>query len=316
MTGRADAVVIGAGIIGLTTAIRLAESGATTRIVTAHDPTETTSILATAMVGPTFEFMGPRVSAWGNESVRAIVGEPLAPGVHLCRGRFLAKPAGFVPAGAENLPGFALCEPADLPDGYGTGFWAEVPLVDMPPYLTHLVVRFESVGGTIERRELSSIGEAFDIAPRVANCSGLGARSLVPDAEVQPSRGPKIIVDNPGIDTFVIIGPPGPEGTSIHPHGDIVVLGGSATPSEDTTPDLDEEAAIVERCSTIEPRLRSARVIEHRVGLRPERQPIRLDRQDRDDVALVHNYGHGSIGVTVSWGCAAEATRLLLEQPS
>ena len=313
MTSRTDAVVIGAGVIGLTTAIRLAEAGATTCIVTADDPADTTSVLATAMVGPTFGFSGPRVRAWEEETVRAFVSEPLAPGVHRCRGRLLAVAAGFVPPGAEELPGFALCEPEELPEGFGTGFWADVPLVDMPSYLDHLVDRFTRVGGAIEHRELSSVRDAFGVAPLVANCSGLSARSLVPDPDVRPSRGPKIIVENPGIDSFAIVGPPSPEGTSFHPHGDIVVLGGSAIPSDDTDPDPAEEAAIIERCAAIEPRLREARVLEHRVGLRPERQQIRVEREDDEGRPLVHNYGHGGIGVTVSWGCAAETARLLLE---
>jgi D-amino-acid oxidase len=120
-------------------------------------------------------------------------------------------------------------------------------------------------------------------------------------------------VQNPGIDTFVAVGPPGPEGTSIYPHGEIVVLGGSARPSYDTTPDLAEEAAIIERCSAIEPRLRGAAVLEHRVGLRPERDAIRLERDVQDERRLVHNYGHGGIGVTVSWGCAADAAHLLID---
>ena len=161
ITGRTDAVVIGAGVIGLTTAIRLAESGATTRIVTVDDPAETTSVLATAMVGSTFGFSGPRASAWEDETVRAFMSEPLAPGVHLCRGRFLAEPADFVPPSAEELPGFALCEPAGFPEGFGTGFWAQVPLVDMPPFMAHLVDRFTSVGGAIEHRELSSVRDTL-----------------------------------------------------------------------------------------------------------------------------------------------------------
>ena len=307
-----DAVVIGAGIIGLTTAIRLAEAGATTVIVTADDPAETTSVLASAMVGPTFGISGPRASAWEEVTVRAFLSD-LAPGVRLCRGRFLAKPAGFLPPGTEHIRGFALCDSTELPKGYETGFWAEVPLVDMPLYLRHLVARFDGLGGTIEYRELSSVEEAFGIAERVANCPGLRARTLVPDPDVRPSRGPKIVVANPGIDSFAAVGPPGPEGTSIYPHGDVVVLGGSATPSDDTTPDPAEEAAIIERCSTIEPRLRDAPILEHRVGLRPERAPIRLERLTMDGLRLVHNYGHGGIGVTVSWGCAAEAATLLLE---
>ena len=271
MTAHTDAVVIGAGIIGLTTAIRLAESGATTRIVTADDPAETTSVLATAMVGSTFGFSGPRVSAWEDETVRAFTTEPLVPGVHLCRGRFLAEPAGFVPPSAEELPRFALCEPADLPEGYGTGFWAEVPLVDMPPYLAHLVDRFTSVGGAIEHRQLSSVRDAFGIAPRVANCSGLSAKpGARPDRATLPR--PEDHRREPRHRQLRHRRPARPEGTSFHPHGDIVVLGGSATPSDDTDPDAAEEVAIIERCAAIEPRLREARVLEHRVGLRPDRE--------------------------------------------
>jgi D-amino-acid oxidase len=312
MNESVDVLVIGAGVIGLTTAIRLSEAGVTTRIVTADDPAETTSVLATAMVGPTFGFSGPRVAAWEHDTVRTFAHDPLAPGVHACRGRFLTAFTGFVPPSADELPGFETCEAGELPDGYGSGFWAEVPLVDMPPYLVHLLATYEGLGGTVERAALDSLDDALRLAPRVANCAGLGARTLVPDAELVASRGPKIVVENPGIDTFVIVGPPGPELTAIHPHGDIVVLGGSAKPSTDTSADPDEQAAIIERCAAIEPRLRGARVLEHRVGLRPERPQVRLDVEQRDGGRVVHNYGHGGLGVTLCWGCADEATALLL----
>ena len=312
MSESMDVIVIGAGIIGLTTAIRLCEIGATTGIVTADEPSDTTSVLATAMVGPTFGFSGPRVTAWEAETLRAFSQEPQAPGVHLCRGRFLTAFAGFVPPGADALPGFEPCAPDDLPNGYGGGFWAQVPLVDMPQYLAHLVTRYESLGGTIERTTLASLDDACQRAPRVANCAGLGARDLVPDPEVVPSRGPKIVVENPGIDSFAIVGPPGTELTAIHPHGDIVVLGGSATSSADTRADPDEEAAIIERCAAIEPRLRGARVLEHRVGLRPDRPQVRLEVEQRGGTRVVHSYGHGGLGVTLCWGCAADAAALLM----
>lgn len=312
MTAGVDVVVVGAGVIGLTTAIRACEAGARVVVVSADDPAATTSVLATAMVGPTFGFSGPRASAWEEATVRAFLAEPEAPGVHLARGRFLARPPDFVPPGAEDLPGFARCDDSELPPGFATGFWGEVPLVDMPRYLAHLVARCEALGGTFERARLATLADAGRRAPRVANCAGLGARTLVPDPGVVAVRGPKIVVENPGLDTFAIVGPPGPEGTSFHPHGDIVVLGGSATESEDTRPDPAEEAAIVERCAAIEPRLRSARVLEHGVGLRPSRPEVRLEAEPAGDVRVVHNYGHGGLGVTLSWACAAEAAGLLL----
>jgi|SRR5580704_7923258 D-amino-acid oxidase len=77
-------------------------------------------------------------------------------------------------------------------------------------------------------------------------------------------------------------------------------------------PDLDLAAAIIARCAAIEPRLRGAAVIGHRVGLRPTRPEIRVEAEQVGGSLLIHNYGHGGAGVTVSWGCAAEVATLAL----
>jgi len=54
-----------------------------------------------------------------------------------------------------------------------------------------------------------------------------------------------------------------------------------------------------------------------RQGYRYYRDPsaggVRLDREVRDGVPIVNNYGHGGSGVTVSWGCALECARMLSE---
>lgn len=191
-------------------------------------------------------------------------------------------------------------------------------MVDMPPYLTYLLSRYEALGGTIERATLGSLDDALQRAPRVANCAGLGAAALVPDPEVVPSRGPKIVMENPGIDRVAIVGPPGPELTAFHPHGDIVVLGGSA----DTRAHPDEEAAIIERCAAIEPCLRAARVLEHRVGLRPDRPQVRLEVERRVGNRVVHNYGprrprrHALLGMRCrSGGSVADLTVTLTPPP-
>ena len=70
----------------------------------------------------------------------------------------------------------------------------------------------------------------------------------------------------------------------------------------------------------VEPRLRGVPVLGHRVGLRPFRPQIRLEAEPAPEDALpgeprqplvVHNYGHGGAGVTMSWGCAREAAALV-----
>lgn len=71
------------------------------------------------------------------------------------------------------------------------------------------------------------------------------------------------------------------------------------------TPDPVIAQQIHERCAAIEPRLHDARVLEHRVDLRPTRPAIRLDTEHLDDAVIVHCYGHGGARSTLSWGCAA-----------
>jgi D-amino-acid oxidase len=58
--------------------------------------------------------------------------------------------------------------------------------------------------------------------------------------------------------------------------------------------------------------LREAGIIGHRVGLRPTRPQVRLEESTVDRTRLIHNYGHGGAGVTLSWGCAREVLALVL----
>ena len=57
------------------------------------------------------------------------------------------------------------------------------------------------------------------------------------------------------------------------------------------------------------------RIIRTTVGLRPYRPAGFVLRATKlDDTLLVHNYGHGGTGHSLSWGCGAVAADLALEQ--
>jgi D-amino-acid oxidase len=149
----------------------------------------------------------------------------------------------------------------------------------------------------------------------VVNCSGVGARDLVPDHDVQPVRGQAVIVANPGITDFFI----GPADTTadllyIFPHGDTVLLGGTEQRGDwNLDPDPEVSRRIVAGCAVVEPRLSGAEILEQRVGLRPVRPRVRLDSQRLESGRLlVHNYGHGGAGVSLSWGCARDITEQIL----
>jgi D-amino-acid oxidase len=263
------------------------------RVVAADPPRATTSAVAGAMVGPLLTPPGDRSRGWGQATVDELTAGRGVPGVRIGRGVLAARPAGMVPPFAEEIPGFRLCAPEELPAGFGTGFWVELPLVDTPVYLDHLVERLRAAGGELELGRVASLVDAARAAPRVANCAGLGARQLVPDPTLRPVRGPKVVVENPGLDTFFVEAPLGADG------------------DERLDPDPAEANEILRACAEVEPRLAGARVLEHRVGLRPSRPAVRLEAERVGGALVVHNYGHGGEGVMHSWGCAAEAVALL-----
>lgn len=321
MNPQPDALVIGSGVIGLTTGICLAEAGLRVLIRTAALPAETTSAVAGALVSPVFpapgQPSGDAVAAWelaGMAEFTMLAADP-ATGAHLTRGLVVARTAALVPGGPvlDDVPQARLCEPDELPAGFDYGFWTTLPLVDMDRYLRYLTDRFAAAGGKIEVRPVTSLDQAATEAPLLANCTGIGAHDLVPDPSVRPVRGQHVVVANPGLETFFVEGPVGPSWTAYFPHGDRVVLGGVAGADDwNTSPDPAVAAEIVRRCAEVEPRLADAEILAHMVGLRPVRPQVRLEVEEIGDARCVHNYGHGGAGVKLSWGTVRAAVELLL----
>lgn len=90
-------------------------------------------------------------------------------------------------------------------------------------------------------------------------------------------------------------------------------MGGTADEGAwDLAPDPATEAALLAKGVAMEPRLAGCRVLGRAVGLRPARSEVRLEAERVEGSLVVHNYGHGGAGVTLSWGCAEEAARLAL----
>ncbi|MFD7320525.1 FAD-dependent oxidoreductase [Streptomyces sp. NPDC059875] len=314
MTAGEGVVVVGAGVAGLTTAVVLAESGASVHVIAEQVP-GVTSLAAGAMWGPYLVEPKDKVDQWGQQSqeiFRKLAQDP-ATGVRLTSGIEASRTAEAPPDWATSLPGFRPCEPAELPTGFTAGHRFTVPLIDMPTYLDYLLRRLDAASGTVERRRLASLADAGP-APVFVNCAGLGAQNLVPDPDLRPIRGQHVVVTNPGLTEFFSEDTGlSPDLLCFYPHGDTVVLGGTAIDGEgDLAPDDKAAAAILARCAEVEPRLAEARVLEHRVGARPTRATVRAEAERQEDGTLVvHNYGHGGAGVTLSWGCAEEAERLL-----
>jgi len=173
----------------------------------------------------------------------------------------------------------------------------------------------QAARGTLTIQRLTSLDqEGTDPQAVVVNCSGIGARHLVPDVDLFPVRGYHVVVTNPGLTEFLEADTEDPvDLLAIYPHRDHVILGGTAEPEVwDRGRDDAIAAAIVDRCARLEPRLAKATIIEHRVGLRPTRAAIRVEAERSALGSLViHNYGHSGAGVSLGWGCAEEVVSLV-----
>ncbi|HEV2936335.1 MAG TPA: FAD-dependent oxidoreductase [Streptosporangiaceae bacterium] len=312
-----DVLVIGSGVIGLTTGICLAEAGFEVTIRTAAPPERTTSVAAGAVWG--LVRVGPpdRVLPWGRtglEVLSKLAAEP-GTGVRMASGREVSRTPLEPYYWTDLLPGMRLCEESELPEGFTNGWHYTAPLATMPVYLGYLRARLEQAGGTLEVSPAGSLPELAGTAPVVVNCAGAGARDLVPDPAVVPVRGQVVIAANPGIEEFFINRDEEPPWiVYMFPHGDTVLLGGTnEVGNTDQDPKTHIAERIVAQCSAIDPRLREAEILGHRVGFRPVRPEVRLESEPLGDGVLWHNYGHGGAGISLAWGCAAEITAALVQ---
>ena len=311
-----DVLVIGAGAIGLTTAISLAEAGLGVTIRTAALPAQTTSVAAGAVWGVVKVGPPDRVLEWGRvglEVLSKLAAEP-GTGVRLAAGREVSRAPLEPYYWAGLLTDQRDCEESELPDGFTSGWYYTAPLATMPVYLDYLRGRFERAGGTLEVSPVPSLASLAGAAPVIVNCSGAAAHDLVPDPAVVPVRGQVVIAANPGIEEFLINRDPEPPWiVYMFPHGDTILLGGTNDEGNwDTDPKPEVAERIVAGCTALEPRLRGAKILGHRVGLRPWRPEVRLESERFGDGVLWHNYGHGGAGISMAWGCAAEITRAVL----
>jgi D-amino-acid oxidase len=308
-------LVVGAGVIGLCCAVRLAEAGHETHVLARDLPLETTSAVAGALWFPYRAEPVDRVTAWGRATLaelHRLNEEDEAAGVLLREGVVLSRDAPVKPPWADGMAARAPMRPVTDPaPGYPHGLWLRVPLVDMSRYLPRLVERLAAAGGTVTRMPLPALPQRGV----VVNATGISARALAGDPEVYPVRGQVVVLENPGL-TRWLVDEHEDAGhlTYVLPRTDTVIVGGTAEVGDwDLGPDPETSRRILERAVRLEPRLRGARLLAHRVGLRPARPSVRLDAERRGDGAVVHCYGHGGSGVTLSWGCADDVLRLVDE---
>jgi D-amino-acid oxidase len=301
-------VVIGAGVIGLTCAVTLAEAGHDVRVRAREIGLDTTSAVAAAIWLPYRALPVDRVTAWGADTLSeltALARTRPDSGIVLRDGAELLRQPGDDPWWAAAMPDLRRGDL--LRPGYVDSYAFTTPVVEMPRYLPWLIGRTERAGVQLTVQEVLQWPTDCDV---VVNATGLGGTELTGDTSTFPIRGQVVLVAQFGLTNWWV---DDAELTYLVPRSTDVVVGGTEIDGDwDLEPRPETAAAILERAARIVPEVRTAPMLAHRVGLRPGRPEVRLEReQPPTGPPVVHCYGHGGAGVTLSWGCAAEVRALV-----
>jgi D-amino-acid oxidase len=293
-------VVVGAGVVGLSCALRLLRAGHRVDVLARDLPLETTSSVAAAIWYPYLALPQDKVTAWGKAAYDefARLAAQGVDAVAMRSGTEMMHRRMPDPWWIDAVPALARVEPRPP---YGDAWSFVTPVIDMPRYLAWLTEQVQDAGGTLTRMGLARLPEG----PLVVNCSGLGSRALAADTSTTPVRGQVVVVEQVGLEEWWLA-EDGP--TYVIPRTTDIVLGGTDEEGEwSRSPSPETAADIVRRATALVPEVAQARVIQHKVGLRPARPEVRVERVGD----VIHCYGHGGAGVTLSWGCADEVLGLV-----
>jgi len=316
--------IIGAGVSGLTCGVVLAERGHHVSIFAKEVGQQTTSGAAAAVWFPYDAEPLEKVIPWALQTFDALADLARVPTTgasmielrQFSRTRQIQIPDWAIPLGAQAVvpssPSVMSSEVETSLKSFKSGFSLNVPLMDTTIYLDYLANRFSRAGGSITGNvhfeKLEDVDGTFDL---VINCAGIGARELVQDVDLEPHRGQVATVPRIENLSCAIVCDDAPLMYAI-PRANDCLFGGTNDLSSDLALDPETTGRIVAECSRVL-HIEKPLVLAERVGLRPFRKSgVRLERaQLRDGRTVIHNYGHGGSGFTLSWGCAENVFRLV-----
>ncbi|KAJ2900636.1 nucleotide-binding domain-containing protein [Zalerion maritima] len=228
----------------------------------------------------------------------------------------------------------------DPKEGGVDAYEIQAPVIDTDTGMKFLMELVQSKGCKLVTDEITQ--DLIDIedellaqydADVIINCTGLAGNVLAGDSSCYPIRGGLIRVVNDGKDfpkvtaglTISADAAYDNEIVFIVPRSDNVLILGGITEAHEWDLDLTLDSPIIarmrERCEKFLPDLRNARLDPDyplAQGLRPFRSKnIRVEREQRTNPAsgrrskVVHNYGHGGAGWSLSFGCAGDVLKLV-----
>eukprot|EP00079_Xenopus_tropicalis_P025616 XP_012819017.1 PREDICTED: D-aspartate oxidase isoform X1 [Xenopus tropicalis] len=320
--------IIGGGLVGLSTALCLSESlpqCSVTIISETFSPNTTGDVAAGCLIPHAYPDTSlQQQKEWFKETfdhLLKIANSPEAStaGISLLSGWQIYKtsPKEIYPFWSDLVLGFRTMTDAELAKfpGYSFGQAFTTLKCQSSLYLAWMKKRFQNHGGLVHREKVINVWDLHGKYDVIVNCSGIGSRNLFDDLSIYPVKGQVLQVHAPWLKHFIR---DGDGSTYIYPGISSTTLGGTREKHDWTlSPDAKTSKEIFERCCSLEPSLQGSRVIEEKVGLRPVRSAIRLEKEimikNGHQLPVIHNYGHGGGGFSVHIGTAKTASRLVKE---
>lgn len=317
MTEKNKIIIIGCGVSGLTCGVKLLENDFKVEIIASKLPPHTTSNIAPAYWYPYRVYPEEKVLKWGEISFAEYtkLSKQNGTGISFMKLFKLFDKKVPKPYWTKLVRNFREAKQSELPKNYSYGFIVEIPQIETPVYLKYLYDRFIDSGGKITKleEELTSLEQLYPENKIIINCTGLGSHKLCSDKNMFPIRGQLVRTSNPGID-YIYNDEEGPLSmTYIVPRSKDCILGGTAQENNwDLEVDYKTSDKIISNSKILAPKLKDAKILDHKVGLRPGRTEVRLEAAKvSNNCTVIHNYGHGGAGFTLSWGCAEDVLNLV-----
>lgn len=312
-------LVLGAGVSGLTTGIWLLKNGYNVTIWAKDISPNTNSNKAAAVWYPYLCYPRDKAIPWAKTTFEYLQKECVGKANTGCIKRIVTEmfdkpqPEPWWSAAFSGK----ITRPTEeaLPHGYVDAYRIESIVIDTSVYMEYLMESFRISGGVLVQKEITDISEAFHDSKLVINCTGLGSKQLFNDDKVYPVRGQMVKIKATGYDQ-VVVDDDGPNClTLVVPRVSDIMVGGTIQENNWNT-DIDpaDTQEILRKVPLIAPELTNIEVISEQVGLRPARDSVRLEAERfGEGNVVIHNYGHGGSGFTLSWGCAQDV-RTIVDQ--
>ncbi|GAA5801758.1 hypothetical protein HPULCUR_007210 [Helicostylum pulchrum] len=329
--------VIGAGVIGLTTALLLQQKGYDVTIIASEFPGDKHIQYTSPCAGARWKTLAP------NSDLRLQRYDAVSFKFFWELAKSNAAEAGIMVVSAfdyyqekptedqldpwwKNLvPTFQFIDQAELPEDISFGYYYTTIVINPSVYLPWLMKQFLNMGGKCQKKTIYSISEVVDDVDLVVNCTGVRSKELFADKDLVATRGHNLLVKAPHIRQTMSMETKSSY-TYIIPRSDGTVILGTTKEDSNSTYQVNDKTVIdilrraIKCCPELSMKgLDGLPVLENIVGLRPTRKGgPRIQNEfhissSGKKTLITHNYGHGGSGFQSSWGSCQDAVQLVRE---